>query len=142
MFFKTTSPPYGASLSAKFTDVPSLIFAMSALSLACPYSIITALVSFLALRKQASRSTKLMFSLVVMDLLLFGIVAAVAGAAGDASYIGLKGNKHARWQKICNEYDTYCLLVGFAVLCTGSAAVTLLFLVILFIFTLSPKSHA
>ncbi|XP_074343896.1 CASP-like protein 1 [Apium graveolens] len=141
VFFTTSpSPPFGAaSLSAYFTDAPALIFAISGFSLACLYSIITALLSFLDLRKQAARSINLMFTIFVMDLLLFGIVAAVAGAAGDVSYIGLKGNKHARWQKICNEYDTYCLHVGFAVLFIGSAAVTLLFLIILCIFTLLPR---
>ncbi|KAL1832531.1 hypothetical protein ACET3Z_002182 [Daucus carota] len=107
VFFRTPYPPYGSSLSAKFTDAPALIFAVSALSLACLYSIITALISFLALRKQAARSTKLMFSICVMDLVLLGIVAAAAGAAGEVSYIGLRGNKGAKWQKICNYSDYY-----------------------------------
>ncbi|KAL8100329.1 hypothetical protein AgCh_032544 [Apium graveolens] len=85
VFFTTSpSPPFGAaSLSAYFTDAPALIFAISGFSLACLYSIITALLSFLDLRKQAARSINLMFTIFVMDLLLFGIVAAVAGAAGD-----------------------------------------------------------
>lgn len=43
-------------------------YAIAALSVVCLYSIITTLVSFWALRKQAATLIKLMFSIYVMDV--------------------------------------------------------------------------
>ncbi|KAL8158055.1 hypothetical protein AgCh_002678 [Apium graveolens] len=138
VFFRLPFPPYGVSVSAKFTDMPALVYEISALSVACLYSIITGLLSIFAYIKGANRSAKLMFNIFVMDMLLFGIVAAAAGAGGEAAYIGLRGNKAAKWPKICTTFDTFCLHVGFSCLTSSFAAMTLIFLIILYVFTLSP----
>lgn len=138
VFFRLPFPPYGLSASAKFTSLPALVYEISALSVACLYSIITGLLSIFAYMKGANRSSKLMFNIFVMDLLLVGIVAAAAGAGGEAAYIGLRGNKAAKWPKICTVYDTFCLHVGFSCLTSAFAAGTLISLIILYVFTLSP----
>lgn len=51
--------------------------------------------------------------------LILGIIASATGTAGSVAYIGLKGNDHARWGKICNLYGKFCRHVG------GSVAVAL-----------------
>ncbi|KAL1803806.1 hypothetical protein ACET3Z_032453 [Daucus carota] len=126
------------SVSAKFTTMPALVYEISALSVACLYSIITGLLSLFSFMKGAERSAKLTFTIFVMDLLLVGIVAPAAGAGGEAAYIGLRGNKAVKWPKICTFYDTFCLHVGFSCLISSFAAMTLISLIVLYVFTLSP----
>ncbi|KAK1387627.1 hypothetical protein POM88_015805 [Heracleum sosnowskyi] len=138
VFFRLPFPPYGMSASAKFTSIPALVFEISALSAACLYSIITGLLSIYSYMMGINRSAKLMFSIFVMDLLLVGMVAAAGGAGGEAAYIGLRGNKSARWPKICTAYDTFCLHVGFSCLTSIFADTALIFLIILYVLTLSP----
>ncbi|KAL1803809.1 hypothetical protein DCAR_0935497 [Daucus carota subsp. sativus] len=138
VFFRLPFPPYGMSVSAKFTTMPALVYEISALSVACLYSIITGLLALFSFMKGANRSAKLTFTIFVMDLLLVGIVAAAAGAGGEAAYIGLRGNKAAKWPKICTVYDTFCLHVGFSCLISSFAAMTLISLIVLYVLSLSP----
>jgi len=47
--------------------------------------------------------------------LILGIIASATGTAGGVAYVGLKGNKHVNWNKICNVYDKFCKHVGASV---------------------------
>lgn len=47
--------------------------------------------------------------------LILGIIASATGTAGGVAYVGLKGNKHVNWNKICNVYDKFCRHVGASV---------------------------
>ncbi|KAI3703672.1 hypothetical protein L1987_73864 [Smallanthus sonchifolius] len=80
-------------LDAKFNQSPAFIYFVAALSVACLYSVITFVLSVLALMR-GGISTKMQFHFVMFDALLLGIVAAATGAAGGVAYIGLKGNSH------------------------------------------------
>lgn len=59
---------------------------------------------------------------------MLGIVASATGASGGVAYIGLKGNDHSRWTKICNVYDKYCRHIGSA---TGVSLLAAVLLVLL-----------
>ncbi|XP_074374843.1 CASP-like protein 1 [Apium graveolens] len=132
-------PPYGASVSAKFTDSPAFVYSSAALSVTCLYSIITTILSFLTLVKRSATSTKLMSCVFAIDVLLLGILASATGAAGEVAYLGLKGNSNVGWQKICNVYDSYCRHVGFSVLISIFASIVLSLLIILYIITISRR---
>lgn len=54
-----------------------------------------------------------------------GIMASAMGSTGGVAYIGLKGNDHVGWMKICNRFGKYCRHIG------SSAALSLLASVIL-----------
>ncbi|KAL1803811.1 hypothetical protein ACET3Z_032458 [Daucus carota] len=109
-------PPYGASVAAEFTDIPAFIYSSAVLSVTCFYSIITTILSFFALVKHSTPSTKLMSCVFSVDVLLLGILASATGASGEAAYLGLKGNSNVGWHKMCNVYDSYCRHIGFSVL--------------------------
>ena len=74
-----------------------------------------------------------------MVQLLLGIVASTTGASGGAGYIGLKGNSHSNWNKICNRYGTYCHHFAAGILLSLIAAISLLLLVWLSVYVLSKK---
>ncbi|KAI3690536.1 hypothetical protein L2E82_48614 [Cichorium intybus] len=134
------APGLAVPLTAKFNYVPSYIYLVTALSVACLYSIVTGALSVLALTKPGGISTKMQFHFVMFDALLLGIVASATGAAIGVSYIGLKGNSHTGWTKICNTYDSFCMYSAASILLALISSITLLLLVWLSIYVLYKKT--
>ncbi|CAH1427646.1 unnamed protein product [Lactuca virosa] len=108
----TIAPGVAISKDAKFSHSDAHRYLLAALCTAALYSIITGLLSVLALMKQGGISSKQKFHFLILHSLLLGIMAAATGASGGVSYIGFKGNSHSRWNKICNMYNSYCMHVG------------------------------
>jgi len=135
---QVTGFPVRVPIAAKFQDSPAFIYFVVALSLACLYSILTTIVSFLALLKPGC-GIKWLLHFVIIDVVLFGIVSSATGAAGGVAYIGLKGNSHVGWLKVCNRFDKFCQHIGGSVLTSLVASVTLLLLVLLSLYSLSKK---
>ncbi|KAI3804638.1 hypothetical protein L1987_26339 [Smallanthus sonchifolius] len=133
------APGIVISKSAKFSYSPAYVYYVATMSVAALYSFITGMILVLALMKPGGNSAKLEFHLVMLDSLLLGIVAATTGASGGVAYIGLKGNSHSKWNKICDRYGSYCLHVGASVFLSSTASVTLLLLVWLSVYALYKK---
>ncbi|GMI95856.1 CASP-like protein 1D1 [Hibiscus trionum] len=128
-------PTIRVPFTAKFNHSPAFIYFIAALSLTGLYSIITTLASI-----SVSRKTKtILLALALLDVVFVGIVASATGAAGGVAYIGLRGNNHVRWNKICNVYDKFCRHIGSAVALSLFAAVLLVFLSMISTFTLYKK---
>ncbi|XP_071730409.1 CASP-like protein 1 [Rutidosis leptorrhynchoides] len=126
-------------LHAKFQNSPAFIYFVVALSVASFYSLITGCFSVFALTKKGEISIKLQLQIVMFDALLLGIVAAATGAAGGVAYIGLKGNSHTRWNKICNTFDSFCFHFAASILLSLISSITLLLLIWLSIYAISKK---
>ncbi|GJS06498.1 CASP-like protein 1 [Tanacetum coccineum] len=101
------SPTMKVPLNASFNQSPAYIYYVSAITVACLYSIITCVLSVLALMKKGGNIMKLQFYLEILDSLFFGIVASATGAAVATGYIGIKENSHSR-NKFCNIYRSFC----------------------------------
>jgi len=99
---------------AKFRYSPAFVYFVAAFSVAGLYSIITTFVSLSAIRKP-NLKTKLLLHLIFWDAVMLGILASATGTAGGIAYLGLKGNNHTRWQKICHIYDKFCRHIGASV---------------------------
>ncbi|XP_052190181.1 CASP-like protein 1 [Diospyros lotus] len=134
----SSSPFLLVPLKAKFRHSPAFVYFVAALSVAGLYSIITIAISFLALLKPSS-STKLLAHFVIFDVLILGIVAAATGAAAAVAYIGLKGNSHVGWTKVCNVYDKFCRHIAGSISVSLFASIVLVLLVILSAYSLSKK---
>ncbi|KAK1417889.1 hypothetical protein QVD17_27024 [Tagetes erecta] len=132
------APGLAVPLDANFNQSPAFIYFVAALSVASLYSIVTVALSILALMK-GGISTKLQFHFVMFDALLLGIVAAATGTAGGVAYVGLKGNSHTRWNKICNTYGSFCFHVAASILLSLISSISLLLLVWLSIYVLFKK---
>ncbi|GJT98029.1 CASP-like protein 1 [Tanacetum coccineum] len=133
------APGISISRAAKFNHAPAFIYFVAALSVACLYSIITGALSAFALLKSDGHSTKMQAHFVMFDALLLGIVAAATGAAGGVAYIGLKGNSHTNWKKICHTYGSFCFHFSASLILSLISAITLLLLVWLSVYVLSKK---
>ncbi|KAL8162236.1 hypothetical protein V2J09_013725 [Rumex salicifolius] len=115
--------------SAKFQYSPAFIYFVVALSVAGLYSIITGLASLSVVWKP-SIPAKCLFFLIVTDVLVLGIIASATGTAGSIAYLGLKGNSHVNWNKICDPYGKFCRYVGSSVAVSLFACVVLVTLII------------
>lgn len=131
-------PPFVAAVPAKFNHSPAFIYFVAALSVAGLYSIITTLLSFYALLKPGCCPTVLSH-FVIFDVLLLGIVAAATGAAGGVAYIGLKGNSHVGWKKVCDVYDEFCTHIGASIVVSLFGSIVLVLLILLSVYSLSKK---
>ncbi|XP_055960588.1 CASP-like protein 1D1 [Mercurialis annua] len=125
-------------IEAKFDNSPALIYFVAALSVACLYSIITTLTSLGVIAKPTS-TAKVLFYYAIWDVLMLGIVVAATGTAGAVGYIGLKGNKHTGWRKVCNVYGTFCDHMISAVAVSLIASIVLVLLIALSIWTLYSR---
>ncbi|KAJ7955046.1 CASP-like protein [Quillaja saponaria] len=112
---------------AEFNHSPAFIYFVVAFSVAGLYSIITTLASISVILKPNYR-LKFTLHFLFWDALILGVVASATGAAGAVAYVGLKGNNHVGWVKVCNRYDKYCrhLAGSLAVALFASIVVVLL----------------
>ncbi|XP_010904771.1 CASP-like protein 1D1 [Elaeis guineensis] len=129
-----------ATRSAYFKNSPALIYLLVALSVGVLYSIITILSSCFAISRP-SPSPKLYFHLIVFDALMAGILASATGTAGSIAYLGLKGNSHIGWTKVCNVYGKFCRHIGSSTIVTLVASIVLVLLVVLSSYSLYRRSH-
>ncbi|XP_028751652.1 CASP-like protein 1D2 [Neltuma alba] len=103
---------------ANFKNSPAFIYFLVAFSVSGLYSIVTFLASISVLRKPDLK-LKFLLHFLFWDALILGIIASATGTAGGVAYVGLKGNSHVNWGKICNVYDKFCRHIA------GSLAVAL-----------------
>nr|GEV48988.1 CASP-like protein 1 [Tanacetum cinerariifolium] len=120
------------------TEVKSWIFTPS-LSVACLYSTISGVLSILTSMKTGGKTSNLQFYFVIFDVLLLGIMASATGAAGGVAYIGLKGNSHTGWTKVCNVYGFFCFHFAASIFLSLLSSIILLLLVWLSIYVLFKK---
>ncbi|KAH9621270.1 hypothetical protein KSS87_011536 [Heliosperma pusillum] len=126
----TGIPGFTVPVPAKFTNSPAFIYFVVALSVAGLYSIIT-LITSLSFISKSTIPPKIFLILAVHDVLILGVVAAATGTAGGVAYVGLKGNSHVNWGKICNVYDKFCRYLGTSIFFSLFASLVLVILVIL-----------
>ena len=74
-----------------------------------------------------------------MTQLILGLVASATGTAGGVAYVGLKGNKHVGWLKICNNYDKFCHHIAGSLAVSLFASVVLVLLVWLSVYSLHGR---
>lgn len=132
------SPFAVAPRDAKFNQSPAYIYFVTALSVTGLYALISTLISFYSLLKPGY-FTKALSHFIILDVLLLGILASAIGAAGAVSYIGLKGNSHAGWRKVCNIYDKFCRHNAASLAVSLFGSIVLVLLVLLSVYALSKK---
>ncbi|KAG5514325.1 hypothetical protein RHGRI_035664 [Rhododendron griersonianum] len=109
-------------------------------AIACFY----AAVSLVALSIMSTKKTTqngLTLALLILDLVMVALLFSANGAAAGVGLIGLHGNSHANWKKVCNVFKTFCRnsTAGFAMSMMGSFV--FLWLVLLGTLSLHKKSR-
>ncbi|MCL7029547.1 hypothetical protein MKW94_024242 [Papaver nudicaule] len=116
--------------AAKYSNSPAFIYFVSALWLVCGYSV-ASMLNTLVCRKKCASNKFLIQIIILSDVLVFGILASATGTAGGVAYIGLKGNSHIGWFKICNIYDKFCRHIAASLVLSLIALVILVILIVI-----------
>ncbi|CAN6197550.1 unnamed protein product [Urochloa humidicola] len=127
------------AMPAKFKDSPALIYLLVALCVTCLYSLLTALGSLKLI--SGSSTPKTLFLLLLLDVFYAAVMASATGSAGGVAWIGLKGNSHTRWNKICDTYGKFCRHIGGAVFLGLVASIALVLLAALNAYSLYRRSR-
>ncbi|KAF5206491.1 Casp-like protein 1e1 [Thalictrum thalictroides] len=132
-----TLPAINVELSAKWQYVQAFVFFMVINIIACVYAAISLVLSI------ASRagSKGLLLMLIILDLVMMALLFSANGAAAAIGLIGVHGNSHLRWNKICNIFGSNCQHVVASVVVSTIGASVFLLLILLTVVNLQKRSH-
>ncbi|KAK9139443.1 hypothetical protein Scep_009124 [Stephania cephalantha] len=122
--------------SAKFSHSPALIYFVAATAVACFYSLVTIVGTLYRILKPYPTTPLLLLYYVIWEVIILGILTAATGSAGGVAYIGLRGNSHVGWTKVCSTYSKFCKHAGSAIFISLFADVLLVFLISLSVHSL------
>ena len=88
----------------------------------------------------ASKDGSRRLVIMVVDLMMVALLFSSIGATGAIGVIGLKGNSHLRWGKVCNVYAKFCNQVIASVILSLLGATAFLLLIFLSFLKLHKKA--
>lgn len=109
---------------------------MVANAIACSYGAVSFV---LTLANKGRKNGGLAKAIIMLDLIMVVVLASANGAAAAVGYIGHEGNKHVRWNKVCNVFGRFCNLVIAAVGVSLLGSLLFMFLVMLAVLNVHKK---
>lgn len=104
----------------------------------CIYSAFSLVASLLT--GASKKSLSLAMPMAIGDLIMVALLFSSVGAAMDFGLLGLKGNSHLRWNKVCGVYGKFCEKAEVAIALSMLGSCVFLVLVILSIISLHKRS--
>uniref|UniRef100_A0A1J3HNG6 CASP-like protein n=1 Tax=Noccaea caerulescens TaxID=107243 RepID=A0A1J3HNG6_NOCCA len=98
--------PIKAILTAKFQHTPAFVFFVIANVMVSFHNLLMIALQIFS-RKLENKGFRLL-SVAILDMLNATLVSAAANAGAFMAELGKNGNKHAKWNKICDRFATYC----------------------------------
>lgn len=105
----------------------------------CIYSAFSLVASFLT--GSSKKTASLFMPIAICDLLMVALLFSSMGAAIDFGLLGLRGNSHLRWNKVCSVYGKFCEKGSVAIALSSLGSLFFLVLVILSIVSLHKRSN-
>ncbi|KAI6698449.1 hypothetical protein NL676_018568 [Syzygium grande] len=120
------STPITATLTAKFQHTPAFVYFVIANGMASLHNLIMIIVEIWG-DKFDYKGLRLVM-IAILDMMTVASASGGDSAATFMAELGKNGNSHARWNKICDKFGTFCDRGGGAII---SSFVGLLLLVII-----------
>ncbi|CAA7041982.1 unnamed protein product [Microthlaspi erraticum] len=98
--------PIKATFTAKFQHTPAFVFFVVANVMVSFHNLLMIALQIFGGKKDLTGFRLL--SVAILDMLNVTLISAAANAAAFMAEVGKNGNKHARWDKICDRFATYC----------------------------------
>ncbi|KAF8080160.1 hypothetical protein N665_0972s0021 [Sinapis alba] len=98
--------PVKATFTAKFQHTPAFVFFVVANAMVSFHNMLMIAMQLFGGKTEFTGFRLL--SVAILDMLNVTLISAAANAAAFISEVGKNGNKHARWDKICDRFATYC----------------------------------
>ena len=110
-------------------------FLVVANCIACAYSVGSIILVMLSRNKK----TKTQLAFLIADLIMMALLFSANGAATSVGLIGLKGNSHTQWQKVCYVFKRYCHQGAASIAMSFLGSIAFLWLVVFAILNLHKK---
>ncbi|KAK3030147.1 hypothetical protein RJ639_037668 [Escallonia herrerae] len=134
------SNPIKATVTAKFQHTPAFVFFVVANSVASMHNLLILAIQSIG-RKYDFKGNR--FAVIaISDMLTVALVSGGASGAAFMGYLGRKGNSHARWNKICDKFDTFCDHGAGAMIASFIGLVLLIIVNVISIIKLQNRSTA
>ncbi|KAE8735714.1 CASP-like protein 1B1 [Hibiscus syriacus] len=98
--------PLKLTLTAKFNHTPAFVFFVMANGLVSIHNLVMIMVDLL--RSKLDYKGFRFPMVAILDMLNVALLSGGANAAVFMAELGKNGNSHARWDKICDKFGTYC----------------------------------
>ncbi|OAY54374.1 CASP-like protein 1B1 [Manihot esculenta] len=132
--------PISATLAAKFHHTPAFVFFVVANGMATVHNLVMLVVEIFA-PKLDYKGLRLAI-IAILDMMTVGLISGGVNAAVFMAELGKNGNSHARWNKICDKFDSFCDRGGASII---ASFIGLLFMLLITTFSiiklLKPISH-
>ncbi|AED95122.1 unnamed protein product [Arabidopsis thaliana] len=103
---KVGNTPIQATFTAKFDHTPAFVFFVVANAMVSFHNLLMIALQIFGGKMEFTGFRLL--SVAILDMLNVTLISAAANAAAFMAEVGKNGNKHARWDKICDRFATYC----------------------------------
>ncbi|PIA44636.1 hypothetical protein AQUCO_01700316v1 [Aquilegia coerulea] len=130
-------PAISVEVSAKWQYMQAFVFFMVINIIACVYAAISLVLSIAS----GAGSKGLFLMLIILDLVMAALMFSANGAAAAVGMIGLHGNSHVRWNKVCDVFGSNCRHVVASVVVSTIGASVFLLLIVLAVVSLQKRSH-
>ncbi|XP_051128883.1 CASP-like protein 1B2 [Andrographis paniculata] len=119
--------PVNATLTANFQHTPAFVFFVIANANASLHNLLMLAVTFVGRPKYKFKGFAPL-AIPLLDMANVAIVSGGASAAGFMGQLGRDGNSHAKWNKICDKFETFCDRSGGAII-ASFAGLTLMIII-------------
>ncbi|KAL5053578.1 hypothetical protein RYX36_034260 [Vicia faba] len=123
------STPVTVPLVAKFQHTPAFIFFVVANGIVSVHNLVMIAMDILG-PKFDNKGLQLAL-IAVLDTMALALASAGDGAATSMSELGRNGNSHAKWNKICDKFETYCNRGGGALIASFIGLIHLLIVTVM-----------
>lgn len=131
-------PPLNVPVTAIFHDLSAFTYFVVANCITCAYGVLSLI---LILANRGKRNGVLAMVIIILDLVMVALLASSLGAATAVGVLGLQGNEHVHWDKVCNVFGKFCHQVAGAVVVSFLGSISYLFLVMLAVLDLHHKKN-
>ncbi|VVB12290.1 unnamed protein product [Arabis nemorensis] len=116
--------PIKATLTAKFQHTPAFVFFVIANVMVSFHNLLMIVLQIFKPKLEIKCFN--LISVAILDMLNASLVSAAANAAAFMAELGKNGNKHAKWNKICDRFAIYCDHGGGALIAAFAGVILML----------------
>ncbi|KAK9664269.1 hypothetical protein RND81_14G030000 [Saponaria officinalis] len=130
-------PAFNVPVTAKSSYVSAFVYFVVANSIACVFAAVTLVMTLVS--KGGTKGISFLTNMLI-DLMMVALLYSCIGAAGAVGLLGLKGNSHLQWNKVCDVYAKFCHRVEAALALSFFAAFAYVLLILLSVLKLHKRS--
>ncbi|XP_059625752.1 CASP-like protein 1E1 [Cornus florida] len=123
-----TLPSIHVPVTAKWFYMSSSVYLVVSNAIASSYAAVSLAYS---VTRDGSNKNGSVLPLLLLDLIMVAMLFSANGAALAVGEIGLHGNSHAHWNKVCNVVKNFCVQSGASIVMSMLGSFAFLWLVVL-----------